>query len=290
VLKEAAQGNAKPLVKFLATTFIVGEAYHNARDYLTGSESSMRAKLGAGQDDPQTLALSFLSNVAAGGAVGILADVLWSFSDILFGPIGGTVANVGRALVNTIQMPEQAGTAAKDFLDREFVVTRQARGLFSRMRAAAEEDHQRFFDYGTWRDRAFSYVGNEKNPTVADKAQQRVVDFLMSPSRVPTDRSLTYEQAGKAITGNDVEGAAEYIERLLRHAKDDEERASIERGLNTARRERSPMGPVPVRDRDAFLRQYPAAERTAARRLQREWERDWDRAVRLGERNARRRR
>lgn len=291
VLKEAAQGNGKPLVKLLATTFLLGEVYNYARDQLTGNERSMTSRVQAGRTDAQTLAWTTLRNIGDGGGLAILMDALWGWNSLVFGPLGGTAINALRGAAHTIQMPEQAGTAAKDFLDREFVVTNQIRGVWNRINAENEGKHQRFFDYNQWRDRSFSFTTRKENPTAEEQVQAGAVRFVAGNARrVPTERSLTYEQAGKAITGNDVESAAEYIERLLSTAADREERASIERGLKTARRQRSPLGPVAVRDRRAFLQRFPTDERAAARRLQREWENDWDRAVRLAKRNERRER
>lgn len=282
VLKEAARGNGKPLAKLLATTFVLGEVYNNVRDIATGQERSLLQKAQAGQADAQTIAFTVIKDIGDGGGLGILMDVMFGWQSLVFGPMGSTGMNILRASQHVAQDKGQAVTAAKDLLDREFVFTSQARGLLNRIKAADQAKHERFFGYGQWRDRSFTYLNKRDNPSVGDKIQAGTMRFLRgSHGQVPTERSLTYRQAAKAITGNDVDGAASYMTRLLRTAdRDPKERRSILQGLDTAKRHRSPLGPVPKKELIAFLRAFSPEERAEARALQREWERDWNAAVR----------
>lgn len=285
VLKEAALGNAKPLVKLLATTFLLGEVYNVARDSITGREESMTKTLQRGDVDAGDIARAFAGNIADGGAVGILTDLFWGWSNLAFGPIGGSVTNALRAGAHIAHNERQAPTAIKDFYQREFVVTKQAQGVWNRIKAANEAKHERFFGYNRWRDRAFEYTARQDAPTVGDQARKGAVRFLQGTRGFfPTERSLTYEQVASHITGNDVDGAADYIRRLLETAQTPDEKKSILEGLQRAKTSRSPLGPVRVRDRAAFLAQFTPAERAEARRLQMEWERDWERAITLGRR------
>lgn len=290
VVKEAALGNAKPLVKFLAATFFLGELYNNVRDAVTGNERSLINKIRSGESDAQTVAFTTLTNIGDGGGVGILMDVMFGWSNLAFGPAGSTGMNLLRAGQHVVQNPEQAATAAKDFLDREFVVTGQARGITNRIKEASREEHSRFFDYGQWRGRSFNYLTERDRPTPGDKVKAGAIRFMRGRGgHFPSERSLTYEQAAKAITGNDIDGAASYIERLLRTAEGDaKEVTSILAGLNTARSQRSPLGPVPQNERAKFLAQFSETERREGRTLQRDWMRDWNAAVRKARKSARR--
>lgn len=284
VLSEAAQGNAKPLVKLIGTTWLLGEIYNNIGDEARGTEKSVRKRVQADRD-AASIARATMRNIGDGGGVGILMDAMWGWSNAAFGPLGGTVMNTMRGAGHVVQNPGQAATAAKDFLDKEFVVTAQARGAWNKIKAANDAKHERFFDYGTWRDRSFDYVATSKSPSVAEQGADFAVRFLKGDGRpFPGPRTLTYEQAAKSITANDIDGASQHIRRLLETAEDRAERAAILRGIKASSRARSPLGPVKQSERTAFLRQYPVEERRKALQLQRAWERDFDSAIRRAQR------
>lgn len=283
VISELGKGNAKPLVKLLGTTFLVGELYNIGRDMVTGSEHSMLSQeRNKGDVD---IGASIIRNIREGGAIGILADVMWGWGNLVFGPIGSTVADATEMAAHSLAMPSQTPTAVKEFVQNQLVVSRQARGVWERLTAETEAKHDRFFATRRWRDRGFDFVSDQENPTLPEKAQENAIQWVAGLQRFrPTERSLTYDQVSAHITGGNVDDAADYVRRLLATAKTADERASILKGLETAKRHRSPLGPVPVRDRAAFLAQFSPAERSEARRLQAEWERDWERAVQLGKR------
>lgn len=289
VLKELAQGNAKPLVKVLATTFVLGEMYNQARDFLTGSERSLGRRVAAGDADMQTIALTTLRNIGDGGGMGMLMDVMFGWNSLVFGPIEGTVRDMVRAGVQVAQdpTPGQTARATREFLDRQFVVTNQARGLWNRTLAANEAKHARYFDHAKWQDRARRWKQGVDEPTIGAKIQGRAVDFLLGGFRfAPTERSLGYNAAANAIRAGNIDGAAEHMARILSSAETAKERRERIRAMRQVGTRRSPLGPVPKRERAAFLRTLSPEDRREALRVQREWEREWARALGRAQRMA----
>ena len=287
VVKEAILGNPVPLAKFVAWTVLMGELYNIARDLLTGREESLTVGLARRPDQrtPEGVALRVLKDMADGGGVGILADLLWGLEGWVLGPVGSTLSNAKRALIHTAHRPSQAPEALWDFVTREVSVGRQIGPL--RRRLMGEE---RFFQYRKWRDRSFEWREEKEADTPGKKAARVVGDILGGRTQTfeTTERTLSYSYAARAITAGDVDRAAEYLARVLEDAKNGRERAEIVRGIRQSMASQSPLGPVAERDLRRFLRQFPPEDRAEARRLQREWVRDYERAIRKAVRMSRR--
>lgn len=287
IVKEAVLGNPVPLAKFVAWTVLMGELYNIARDLLTGSEESLTVGLARRPDErtPEGVALRVLKDMADGGGVGILADLLWGIEGWVLGPVGSTLSNAKRALLHTAHRPSQAPQALWDFVTREVSVSRQIGPL--RRRLMGEE---RFFQHRKWRNRAFEWREEKEADTPGKKAARVVGDILGGRTQTfeTTERTLSYSYAARAITAGDVDRAAEYLARVLEDAKNGRERAEIVRGIRQSMASQSPLGPVAERDLGRFLSQFPPEDRAEARRLQREWVRDYERAIRKAIRMSRR--
>src|SRR5690606_23814267 len=139
-------------------------------------------------------------DMADGGGVGILADLLWGLEGWVLGPVGSTLSNAKRALIHTAHRPSQAPEALWDFVTREVSVSRQIGPL--RRRLMGEE---RFFQYRKWRDRAFEWREEKEADTPGKKAARVVGDILGGRTQTfqPTWRMLPYSYAGRAIPGGD---------------------------------------------------------------------------------------
>ena len=219
----------------------------------------------------------------------LLMDVLYGVKSFLGGPVAGSFGNMRRMFQHSVQDPSQTLTAVKDMVDKEFVVTNQAKGAWNRILEQISSDSDRFFQYATWRDRSYKYLAAREDPTIVDDIVEGATKFLRGgPRRDPTERSLTYEQASKAITGKDIDRAASYMARLLRTAEDSKEYSAILTGLKTAKAQRSPLGQVPKAELTRFLKEYPLLERREARALHRDWRTDWEFALRKAKKDARR--
>jgi hypothetical protein len=301
VVREAAKGNGMPLSRFLLATFFLGELYNNARDLVTGQERSMLRRGLAGRykdDDDKGMNLKaanvgadIIRNIGDGGGIALMMDVMYGWQSILGGPVGSTLLNAVRSQQHRTAASGQNLSSVLDFLDKEFVMTNQYEGLWNNITRSVEEDTPRYFEYNRWRDRSYAYLNDRDAPGFVAKAKATHSRFWAGQSRhLPTERSLTYEDSQDAITDGDVSKAAGLMEELLLTGKTTAARTSIERGIRTARDQRSPLGPVPGDERADFLRAFSADDRKEARRVDREWRRDWDKALLQAQRQERRNR
>ncbi len=291
---EARHGNFKPMVKLLGTTFILGELYNQARDVITGQEKSMlkRAKAGSlknqdGSMDKSAVAWTTIRNIGDGGGLAMFMDVLYGMDSLIGGPVGGTFANMRRAQQHIVGDFDQTPQAVLDFLDKEFIFTNQFKGAYRRFKARMldSEESKGYFEYHTWRDRAFKHEYDEDDPSLVEEAIATADRFLATPRNDPSPRSLTYEDAAAAISMSNVKRAAKHMARLLRTADDALDKVSILEGLATAGRSRSPLGPVGIDDRATFMEEFTLEQRQEGNARQAKWNQDWDAAVRLAQTN-----
>ena len=90
--------------------------------------------------------------------------------------------------------------------------------------------------------------------------------------------TLAYEMASRQIVAGDVEDAAEFVHHILRRADDPKQKL---RSIRASRTRRAPLGPIPKKDRSAFLKSLTDAERTAIVRTHETYLRNYDKAIAL---------
>ena len=244
-----------------------------------------RARSGALTDDDDTIdwkavGLTTIRNIGDGGGLFLLMDVLYGAESFFGGPVGGTAMNGFRAIqhVAVDPSPQQALDAWKDFMDKEFVMTNQWKGGLGRIGRGFDEKFERRFAYNRWRERSYRYLDQRDDPTFGTDVGRLVERFVSGGRNLPTKRSLAYEDAAEAIIGNRITDAQKDFRDLLRLAKDSDERESMLSGIRTAGRQRSPLGVVPVNERETYLAQYSIEDYREAADLQRSWMADWNTA------------
>lgn len=291
VFQEAQRGNVAPLVKFTAATFLMGELYNIARDTLTGREESFAVAGARGsleKEPAQEIAFRILGNIADGGGVGVLADLVYGLDNFALGPMGTTWANLKASAGDALARPEQAGRAAWEFVRRESSAVRQLTPAARRIEELFGRDNRRYFDYHQTRNAVFRFNDREEAPSVGERAAQMVGKVIEGRTEFPqNERSLSYRYAADAITAGDVDGAAEYLAALLRDAEDREERDAIVAGMEASMRSNAPLGPLNEEEERAFLLSLPKERRGPIRRLNREWQRDYEQAIRRAQSLAR---
>jgi hypothetical protein len=296
VLKEMALGNAKPMVKFIGATFALGEAYNLARDIVSGSERSMtmNALFNPANNSKEAVAFRFMRNVADGGGLGLLQDVVWGFTQFIGGPIGGTFGNGLRGAAYIVSAPpglkaEATGRAIVRTMDREFVATGQWTGIFRRALGAAEGETPRFFEVNAVRQRGYEWLDQQriKEEGWSSQGAKTARDFVIGrgPNR-PGERTIFYENMSAAITRNDARGAEEAVRAVLRETPRSD-RTRVENAFRTSMNNRSPLGMLNQEQKDEFLNSLSASERARLNRIDRDWRRDASQAIDRASRNVR---
>ena len=291
VIRELANGNGKPMAKFLAATFFLGEVYNTSRDIITGSERSftMNTLHNPSNDDEVAVSYRIMRNIADGGGLGLVQDVMWGLGNFIGGPAAGTLSNLGRAAAHVIQAPKEADTATAytgealwDLLDSEFVVSQQARGLWMRTADAVKGDTRRYWDYHAIRGRTFEQMDREEwgDTGMMGMAENVAMDAIHGRGRrAPGPRTLTYEGMQRAIVAEDPGKAADMAARALKGARDSDEYWRIVQGIEQSMRQRAPLGALSQDQQSEYLWSLDPEQREFTQRVQREWEEDVGRAI-----------
>lgn len=288
VAKEAAKGNLAPLVKFALSTMVVGETYHLARDLVLGEDKSAVSGRNRGGAE---IGRRLLKDIADGGGVGMMTDLLWGVGDYIGGPAVSTGKEALSALANVARRPNarQAGMAVGKFLQDEVVVGKQADAAVQGIKRIMGDAGNQYFEAKKLRQRAYDFRDDAENPTVGAKAKSMAVRSLEGLTHFPgSDRTLSYHYAAKQIDVGDVDDAATYLADLVRGAKDREEKASIIEGMYRSADAQAPLGPLNREQEAAFYRSLSGSDRSEARKIDNTWRRNYNRAIRLAIQKARR--
>ena len=282
VVKEAAKGNPAPMIRFAIATLFLGELYNLARDFLTGKEESLVNNLSRKPDsrNAKDIAFNMINNMIDGGAVGILADVVWGITDLAVGPVGSTIDNARELVSDSFKRPEIAHQALMKFIADEVAISRQI-GPVARLDKLLFNEKNETIKYARWRGRAFDFKRDKEHPTAAGRIYNAV---LISPFEgvigfQRSDKTLSYEFAAGQVTAGDVDDAAKYLANIFSDAKNAKEFKKLVDGARQSMGSKAPLGPVKQSDLNKFLSQFTPEDRREAMRFQRQWIRDYERAI-----------
>ncbi len=234
VVKEAyAHGNFAPLIKFTVATLLAGEIVSQASDLLSNKHDQATRTLGE----------RVLHDFANGGGLGMVSSLTFGIKSYLEGPVAGTARNLGAMAYQAIEMPEQAGTAIREFFRKESVAVRQVGPVWERIKSLTNRTADEIHGYDDTRSRAFAFRDQVQNPGIKDQALKVVKDAL-GQSNDPQNLSMQY--AAKSIAVGDQKSAVFYLSRLVRQAGDDKDRQKkMVQSLEQWPENSSPLGPVP---------------------------------------------
>lgn len=295
VAKEALLGNVGPLLKFMATSAIMGEIYHLSRDLLTGSDRSFTSawvNREPSERDPEQLASRVASAIVAQGGIGLLADLNYGITGYVAGPAGSTVGNLARAAQHIILDPDQVGLAVRELVEEEVVLARQAGRVGAFADEAVESGSGRIFSY--YRTRNAAYAWQEARDAgegfdLGEFLKESTLRAIRGPSSYElTERSLRYEYAARAVTAEDPDRASDYLQAILENAESRRDIPDLVGAIEQSMRRNAPLGNLSQEERTDFLRQLPRRERTRVRALRSSWLRDYGRALRTARRRAQR--
>lgn len=271
VLKELRYGNVKPLVRFMATTFTVGEVWNVANDLIKGDERSLSLQVLGGERDPKQLGLTVMANIIDGGGVGMLADVTWGLGDYVGGPVVGTAENLSRAIQAVVQSPRNIPLAAREFIGKEIAVSSQMEGVFRNAQRIIDEGGNRmYFDQKKWRRRAINFKFGKK-PTPTEMVQNTLMDVFSTKGFDVGKATLPLKYAEVAIKSGDTKAAVDYIRGLLDAEPDRQKRAKMMRTIRTSLKRRGPLGSLTREERAGFRESLSPKQRKELDVAIREW-------------------
>lgn len=276
VVKDSVQNrDPSKMVRWLVMMAMMGELYNIIRDFVLGRDESLVATLTAKERrNLKEISTTILKDLLDGGAVGILADVIYGLPNLVGGPTLQTMKSLGEATVKSIWNPSQAKDAIAQMAKKETPALKQAQSLLDKVDAQFQKKNITQ-DYYKVRLQGFRWANDKKFPTAKDKAKRLAVQSVLGwIKNVPQERTFSYEMAIRQIIVGDIEDASEHLFFLLKTAKTDEELMSLEKGIESALNNASPLGKVAERDSEGFLRGMSRDQRQTVTSTQLQYDRN----------------
>ncbi|HEC65813.1 MAG TPA: hypothetical protein ENI23_10985, partial [bacterium] len=153
-----ATGDPSRLARFLIGTWLAGEIYNIARDFLTDKDESLLSTL----RDPdgrnvKEISKSIANALVDGGIVGILADLTYGITDWVFGPTVGSIESIARTTIAVKNAPATTIDGLKKFLLDDVPAAKQAQGVLDRIDRTFFDDDNLTENYAKWRQRSFEF-------------------------------------------------------------------------------------------------------------------------------------
>ncbi len=273
VIKKTVQHRDPSLmIRWLITLAAMGEVYNILRDFVLGKDESLLKTLSnKDRRNAKDISITILKDMADGGAVGILADLMYGIPNLIGGPSAQTLANMGDATAKTIWNPKQAKDAIVQFAKKDTPAVKQALGILDKIDAQYNQKNITQ-DYYKVRRQTFEWKFEKEHPKGTDKAKERAIKALLGWTKsVPQERTLGYQMTIRAILTGDTEAASEQLFFLLKTADTPTKQASIEQGIQSALRNASPLGHVAERDIGEFFEGMSLGQQQKAMDIQLRW-------------------
>lgn len=284
VIKDSVKNrDPSKMIAWLVTMAVMGEIYNILRDFILGKDESLFATLSDKERrNVQDVSITILKDMLDGGAVGIMADIIYGLPNLVGGPTFQTAKNIGEATVKVIWNPKQAKDAFAQIGEKEAPALKQAHGILNKIDAKYEQKNITQ-DYYKVRSEAFKWSHDKRYPKASDKAKRALVQSIVGwVKNVPQERTLSYELAIRQILVGDTEDASEHLFFLMTTAGDNqEELLSIQKGIDSAMSNASPLGRVAEKDISEFYRGLSNEAKRKANTTQLRWDSNVGEAIRL---------
>ncbi len=274
-----ATGDPSRLTRFLIGTWIAGEIYNIARDFLTDKDDSLVSTL----QDPdgrnvKEISKSIANALIDGGIIGMLADLTYGLSDWAFGPTVGSIESLARVAIAVKNDPATTVDGLKKFLLEDIPAAKQAQGVLDRIDRTFFDENNLTEKYAEWRKRSFDFRRKKGELTAIERTTGRVI--FGRPARLPGPRTLSLEMISRQVLVGDFDDAADYIKGILRDAPIDKVKGVFQ-GIQVSGRNRSPMGNISQKNLPLFLSQFSVEGQAEIVKLQIKWMEGYKKATEI---------
>lgn len=261
------------LFRFILGTWLAGELYNIARDFITDKDESLASTL-TDQDGRNVKAISkSVGNALVdGGIIGMLADLTYGITDWAFGPTVGSIESIARTAVAVKNDPATTIDGLKQFLLEDIPAAKQAQGVLDRIDRTFFAKNNLTENYAKWRQRSFDFRKKKGELTAIERATGRVV--LGRPARLPGPRTLSLELISRQVLVGDTEDAADFIVGIIEDTKP-EKLKDLRAAFIQSARNRSPLGNMKRDDIPEFLAQFSEQGQAEITSLQKQWEKNY---------------
>ena len=274
-----ATGDPSRMFRFILGTWLAGEIYNIARDFLTDKDESLLSTL----KDPdgrnvKEISKSLANALVDGGFFGILADLTYGVTDWAFGPTVGSIESIARAAIAVKNDPATTIDGLKKFVLEDIPAAKQAQGVLDRIDRTFWGEDNLTEKYAEWRQRSFDFRKKKGELTAIERTTGRFV--FGRPTRLPGPRTLSHEMIARQVLVGDFDDAADYIKGILRDAPIEKVKGVIE-GIDVSAKNRSPLGNISQRNLPLFLSQFSVEGQAEIIRLQIRWFKGYEKAKQI---------
>ena len=274
-----ATGDPSRLARFMIGTWLAGEVYNIARDFITDKDESLLSTL-QDQDsrNPKDIARSIANGLVDGGIVGMLADLTYGITDWAFGPTVASIESATRIAVAVKNDPATTVDGLKKFLLNDIPAAKQAQGVLDRIDRTFFGENNLTEHYAKWRTRSFRFRDKKGELTAIERATGRAI--LGRPARLPGPRTLSLELIARQVLVGDVEDAADFIVGIVKDTKP-EKLKDLRTAFLQSARNRSPLGNMKRDDIPEFMAQFGDEGQAEIISLQKQWQANYSKAFKI---------
>ncbi len=276
-----ATGDPSRLARFILGTWLAGELYNIARDFLKGRDESLVSTL----RDPdgrnvKDISRSIGNALVDGGVIGMLADLTYGITDWAFGPTVGSIESIARIAIAVKNDPATTVDGLKKFVLEDIPAAKQAQGLLDRIDRTFfdEKDENLTANYAKWRRRSFDFRKKKGELTAAERLTGKII--LGRGQRVPGPRTLSLEMIARQVLVGDADDAADYIVGIIKDTKP-EKLKDLRASFRQSAVNNSPLGNIAKKDISEFLGQFSKEGQAEIVALQNQWNKNYNEAVNL---------
>ncbi len=271
-----ATGDPSRLARFMIGTWMAGELYNIARDFITDKDESLLSTL----QDPdgrnaKEISKSIANALVDGGVVGMLADLTYGITDWAFGPTVGSIESIARTAIAVKNDPATTVDGLKKFILEDVPAAKQAQGVIDRIDRTFFDDDNLTENYTKWRRRSFDFRKKKGELTTIERTTGRVV--LGRPARLPGPRTLSLEMIARQVLVGDPDDAADYIIGIFKDTKP-EKLKDLRAAFRQSAVNNSPLGNIAKKDIPEFLNQFSKEGQAEIKALQKQWAKNYNEA------------
>ncbi len=274
-----ATGDPSRLARFILGTWIAGEIYNIARDFLTDRDESLVSTLidESGRNF-KDISKSVANDLVDGGIVGMLADLTYGITDWAFGPTVGSIESIARISIAVKNDPATTVDGLKKFLLDDIPAAKQAQGILDKIDRTFFNENNLTENYAKWRQRSFDFRQKKGELTTIERATGRAI--LGRPTRLPGPRTLSLEMIARQVLVGDAEDAADYIVGIFEDTKL-EKIKDLRAAFRQSAINNSPIGNMKKADIAQFINQFPEKEKEEILSLQRQWIKNYSESLKI---------
>ena len=276
-----ATGDPSRLARFILGTWLAGELYNIARDFLKGRDESLLSTLKDEDGRNFTdISKSIGNALVDGGVIGMLADLTYGISDWAFGPTVGSLESITRIAVAVKNDPATTIDGLKKFVLEDIPAAKQAQGVLDRIDRTFfdEKDENLTANYAKWRRRSFDFRKKKGELTTAERLVGKIL--LGRGERIPGPRTLSLEMIARQVLVGDADDAADYIVGIIKDTKP-EKLKDLRASFRQSAVNNSPLGNIKKDDIPEFLGQFSKEGQAEIVTLQKQWQKNYNEAITL---------